>query len=670
MALPSLVFVLLAAPAELSAQATPLTLGSNVSGSLEAADTVTYTVTAGEDYLVRGAVDQISVDVIVRILHPTGRVVSTIDGPAEGPEYFQFETDAEGDWQIQVIPFEEGSGDYTIALDLVEPLATDPRALTDQLMEPYDRDGTPGAVVSVWRDGETLFSKAYGTANLAYGIPWEVGTRTNIGSTSKQFTAFAVMLLAEQGKLSLDDDVRDHIPELPDFGETITIRHLLSHTTGYREFINLIMMTGRRVDHGDWVDRSEIIDIVQNQPALQNAPGEEFNYNNTAFGLAAVIVERVSEQDFHEFMEENVFGPLGMAHTLVRPSPEHIVEDASMGYRPGPGGIFLETGDIGGATGAGGIYSTVGDLQKWIENYANPEVGSPAIVETMMTPNVLTNGDTTGYGLGLFVDEQRGLRRVHHGGADMAHRSMLAYYPEINAGITTQSNHAAFDSNVAFRLAEAFFGDAMEPEEGEAAGEAEGAAVEEPFDPETYDPEAFDEFAGRYALEEAPAFILRFYREDDTLFGQGTGQPAFELVPTSDSTFALNGVDASVTFHRGEDGAVNSLTLHQNGDHPANRLEGETEEWEPGVEELEAFTGRYFSEEIETFYTIRLEEDHLVVDQRRMDEAEMTPGQEDEFSGGGLQFAFERDRNGQVIAFYLSNGRSRNVRFEKIGRLR
>jgi len=493
----------LAFASSLSAQAIPLSIGSPVSGSLQAGDTVAYTVAAGDDHLVRGAVDQLTVDVIVRILNPAGRVVSTIDGPAEGPEHFQFETDAEGDWQIQVIPFEEGSGEYSIALDLLEPVATDPRELADQLLSTYDRDDSPGAVVSVFRNGETIFSKAYGMANLSYGIPWDVDTRTNIGSTSKQFTAFAIMLLAERGELALDDDVRKHIPELPDLGETITVRHILSHTSGYREFLNLLL-------HGDFIDRSEVIDIVQRQPALQNSPGSEFNYNNTAFALAAAIVERISEQDFHEFMEENVFGPLGMTRTMVRPSPEHIVEEKSEGYTPGPGGIFLEIGDLGGAVGAGGIYSTVGDLQTWIENYANPVVGSPEIVREMTTRNILTSGDTTNYGLGLFIDQHRGLQRIHHGGADVAHRSQLAYYPEINAGITTQSNHAAFDGSIAFRLAEAFFRADMEPEE-------EAPAEGEPFDAEAYDPESFDEMSDRYALEEAPAFILRFFREGETL---------------------------------------------------------------------------------------------------------------------------------------------------------
>jgi CubicO group peptidase (beta-lactamase class C family) len=646
----------------LGAQEIPISAGRSLSGSLAPGDTVVYNVTAGDDYLVRGAVDQLSVDVVVRILSPTGRVVSTIDGPAEGPERFQFETDAEGAWKIQVIPFEEGTGEYSIALEMLEPVATDPEELADQLLSAYDREDSPGAVVSVFRDGRTLFSKAYGMANLSYGLPFEVDTRSNIGSTSKQFTAFAVMLLAEQGELSLDDDVRDHIPELPDLGETVTIRHILSHRSGYREFLNLLLMEGRRLDHGDFIDRSEVIDIVQRQPALQNSPGSEFNYNNTAFALAAVIVERISGQDFHEFMEENVFAPLGMNRTMVRPSPEHIVEGKAEGYTPGPGGTYLEIGDLGGAVGAGGIYSTVGDLQKWIENYADPTVGSPEIVQEMMTRNLLTNGDTTGYGLGLFIDEHRGLRRVHHGGADVAHRSQLAYYPEINAGITTQSNHAAFDGSIAFRLAEAFFAADMEPEE-----EEEPAAGGETFDPESYDPEDFDELAGRYALEEAPAFIITFSREGDTLFTQATGQQRFEIVPTSDSTFTLLAVEASVTFHRNEEGEVGSLTLHQNGEHPATRLAGDVEAWEPGPEDLAAFTGRYFGEELETFYTVSLDEDHLVLKQRRREDADLTPGEEeDEFSGGGLQVSFERDRNGQVIALYLANTRTRGVRFERI----
>lgn len=644
-----------------AAQSTELREGRTLRGTLAEGDTARYTVELGDDYFVFGEVNQISVDVIVRLLGPDGNLRGRSNGPALGAERFSRRTTAAGVYTIEVIPSGTDTGDYEITLHRAEPLETNPKKLTDQLMSRYDGDDSPGAAVQVWRDGQPLYSKAYGMANLAYDIPFETDTRTNIGSTSKQFTAFAVLLQAERGLLSLDDDIRKHIPELPEFEETITVRHLITHTSGLREFLNLLVMSGRRLDHGDWIDRSEIIDIVQRQPVLQNAPGAEWNYNNTAFGLAAAIVERTSGQDFHIFLQQNVFGPLGMTRTMVRPSPKHVVPDMSEGYTPGGDG-FLQIGDLGGAIGAGGIYSTVEDLQTWVQNYATPQVGSAEIFGEMMTSYVLTDGEETGYGYGLFIDEQRGLRRVHHGGADVAHRSQLVYYPEINAGITTQSNHAGFDSNVAFQLAAAFFADAMESEDDESGESEEGE-----FDPKAYDPEDFDDYVGRYALDAVSTFILTFTREDDTFYTQATGQQQIEIMPTSDSTFTLTVVEASVIFHRNEEGEVDGLTLNQNGQNHATRLDDdEAAAWEPTVENLADFQGQYFSEELETFYTLTLEDEALVVHHRRLDDANLTAGEEDTFSGGGLTYSFERDRNGNVIGFYVANGRTRDVRFGRV----
>ena len=647
-------------------QTTELRPGSTVTAALSPGQTVRYTIDAEESEFFLGEVDQVSVDVDIRILDPDGEQVGRFGGLGRGPERFSARTESAGTHTVELSVAgddEDAAGGYEITLLRHEPVATDPKALADQMMARFDGPESPGAAVRVWRDGETIYSKTYGTANLTYGIPFEPDTRTNIGSTSKQFTAFAVMLQAERGLLSLDDDIRTHIPELPEFDGTIQVRHLVTHTTGLREFLNLLRMTGRRLDRGDWIDRSELIDIVQRQPALQNAPGAEWNYNNTAFGLAATIVERTSGQDFHVFMEDNVFGPLGMTGSMVRPSPRHMVPNMSEGYTP-TGDGYRQIGDLGGAVGAGAVYSTIGDLQTWVENYADPRVGTRASIDEMMTSFVLTDGEETGYGYGLFIDEQGGLKRVHHGGADVAHRSMLVYYPEINAGITTQSNHAQFDSDTAFELAEAFFKDAMELEE--EGDEGEGG---EEFDPDDYDAEAFEEYAGRYALDAAPNMILTFTRDDETLYAQLTGQPRLEIVPTSDSTFRLLAVEASLTFLRGDGGDVEGVTLHQGGaDQHATRLEGETaEEWVPTADDLADFAGRFFSEEIETFYTFTVEDGELVMQQRRLDMATLTPGQRDNFAGGGLSFAFERDRNGQVIGFYLSNGRTRDVRFGRVG---
>ncbi len=684
-ALALLTLLTLAPCAALPAQDVPLATGDSHAGSLEPHDAGhRYTLSVGAEHHVRGSVDQVSVDVALRILGPDEEVVAGFDGPPRGAEPFRFETEAAGDYVVEVTPFEDESGDYVITLDRNEPIAADPAGRADQLLSTYDNEHTPGAVVSVWKDGETVFARAYGMANLTYGIPYGVDTPTNIGSSSKQFTAFAVMLLVERGELSLDDDVRTHISELPDLGETVTVRHLLTHTTGYREFLNLLSMTGRRMDRGDSIDRRELIEIVRRQPALQNAPGSEWNYNNTAFGLAAVIVERLSGRDFPEFMRDEVFEPLGMTRSVVRASPLHMLPGRAVGYMPGAGGTWLEINDLAGAMGAGGIYTTVTDLQRWAQELGHPTLLSPGSVEQMTTAFVLTDGESSGYGLGLFVDEHRGLRRVHHGGADMAFRSHFILFPGIDAGLTVQSNHALFDGGIPARLVDAFFGEHMQPEAEDTDDESREAvaAVDPDFDPASYAVESFDDLAGRYALDKMPGFVLTFTREDGSLYTQGTGQPRIEIVPTSELTFELVGVEAALTFHRGEGGTVGTLTLHQGGDHPGTRLE-ETDE----PADLRDYTGRFFSEELETFYTVTLRselpleendeadedappaQDALVLQQRRLDDMALTAGGADDtfHSATGFALTFERDRNGQVVAFYLSNGRTRDVRFARLG---
>jgi CubicO group peptidase (beta-lactamase class C family) len=660
----------LALPLAASAQEGPtrLTVGRAHTTDIvaEQADTFTLQVDAGS--FVTGVVTQETADVSVAIRTPAGSGAGRVDARERGLERFFFDADSAGTYQLVVEPVDEATGRYSIEVQRVEPIADDPAARVDQLMAHVDRDDVPGGVVGVVRNGELIFSKAYGMADLTHGAPFRVGTPTNIGSTSKQFTGFALTLLDARGELSLEDDVRKHIPELPDFGPVITIRHLLSHTTGYREFVNLLVMGGLRIEEGDHVDPAEIITVVQRQPELQNEPGAEFNYNNTAFGLATVVVERVTGQPFPTWMEENVFGPLGMHDSRVRSHPGEVIPGRARGYVQNKKEGWREVRDLGASMGAGGIYTSVEDLARWIANFETGTVGGPDLFERITTRNILTNGDTTSYGFGLFIDEYRGLTRVHHGGNDVAHRSMLRYFPALDAGVVVQSNNATFNNTrIADQVVDLFFGDSMEDA---SAAEDPVAEVTEatPFDPDAFEPEAFDAFAGRYALDEAPTMILRFWREDNRLLTEVPGQEPIELAPTSDSTFALQNVDAQVTFRRGEDGDV-SLTLHQNGDHPAQRLEGTA--WDPSPAELEAYTGRFYSTELDTFYEVALEEDGLVLSQRRFaDDVELRPGQrEDAFTGGFpvTDVEFERDDDGNVAGLRAGNGRARGVWFERVG---
>jgi CubicO group peptidase (beta-lactamase class C family) len=530
----------------------------------------------------------------------------------------------------------------------------------DRIMADYSGTETPGAVVAVVRDGHIVFERAYGMANLTHGIPLALDTRTNIGSTSKQFTAFAIALLADRGQLTLDDDVRAHVPELPDLGEVVRLRHLVSHTSGYREFLNALAIGGWRFSPLDHIDRDEVLTVVQRQPALQNSPGAEYNYNNTGYALLALVVERVTGEPFRDWMGANVFEPLGMHSTVIRGDPQRIVPSSAQGYGlVGDDGAdgFREIFDIPAAMGAGGIYTTVGDLALWMRNLRTAELGGPAVMERMTTRNVLTTGDTTSYAMGLIVSTARGLRMIQHGGADAAHRSTFIYYPDLDGGLIVQSNHAGFDGTIPGRIAEVFFGEQMEPREDAAA------VADMTFDPELFDTKSFDAYAGRYELEVQPGFVLTFWRDEDRLMTQATGQRAFELTPTSDSTFALAVVGASVTFHRDEDGRVTSLTLHQNGDHIALRL--------PDVEaealDLSPYVGRFYSAEFETFYDVVIDDDHLVVRHRRLPPMTLDHASDDAFTGSFplARVEFDRDAGGRVTGLRASNGRARDILFRR-----
>ncbi|MFO7977446.1 MAG: serine hydrolase domain-containing protein [Bacteroidales bacterium] len=636
---------------------TAITIGDSVHNTLSTGSVHSYILELEPDQFVVGYVDQQTVDVVVSIVNPEGQITATFDGPAQGRESFQFETTTGGVYHIEVTPFEEEEGDYAILVSVAQPVATDPEGRIDQLMTLFTGNDVPGAAAMFIRDGEIQLLKFYGMSNLTYGIPMNENTLHNIGSTSKQFLTFALLLLQEEGELSLDDDVREYIPELPEFKHTVTLRHLVNHTSGYREYLNLLAMTGRNTSADLTIEK--VIGIVQRQPELQNLPGAEFNYNNTGYALMTEVINRVTSTPFPEWMKQHVFEPLEMHHTVVRTSPYQIVENRAAGYSPASEG-FREVTDLGGAAGAGGIHSTMGDLAKWVRNLTDPTLGTPAMIEEMSTSFELNDGSSSGYGLGLFTGEYKGVPYYHHGGADVAHRSMVMVFPGLNAAVVTQSNHSSFPAVIPNQVADLFLEEHLATDEKAEKEDTVATAEETSFE---YDAEQFDPLTGRYELEVMPGFVLTFDREEERIFAQATNQPQVNLTATSDSTFSLNGVDASVTFHINEDATADSLTLHQNGNHIARKIKFTLE-----PDQMKDYTGRYFSEEIQTHYTVVLEEDSLYLRHYQMeDDLQMNATTEDTFSSAFpiTSMHFVRGENGEITGFKASSGRTRGVLFEK-----
>lgn len=642
-----------------------LALGEVVEGSLEleAPDTFNFDFTAST--FIYGVCEQLSVDVQVSLLDSAGSSLGQFDGPAEGPESFYFEVDEAGPYRLVVAPFEDKTGDYSLELKVVEPVGNTPEKRADQLFYPYDGEDVPGGVVGIIEGGKVVFSRAYGMANLTHALPYKVTTPTNIGSVSKQFTAFAILLLEQQGKLSLDDDVRKHIPELPDLGQVVTLKNMLNHTNGFREVYNLMPMTGWKGE--DMLRRQEIIELLKRQEELQAAPGEEYNYNNSAFILLAEIVERISGMSFPEFMQENVFGPLGMNSSRVRAHPGVIIPEASQGYTRDSTG-YREAGDLYAAYGAGGIYTTVEDFSKWLGNFKDPVVGGPELVERLVTVDTLNNGDTMSYALGIGVGEFRGLKNYSHGGADIAHRAFLVYFPEIDGGVVAMSNNANFASNnIAFHMAEVYFGDQMEPEAGAETEEGAADADESESaadDPITVPEELLQDYAGKYLLT-GMGLEIEFKLVDGELKANIEGQPEATMIPLSQSEFRYEDSDASIEFIRKEEAEVTGAVHSQGGQQ--FQLE-RVAPYKATLEDLQELTGKYFSPELETFYTLEMQDTTLMLLIRNTDEIELSAIAKDKYKGNIYfigELVFQRDEQGQLTGFSASNGRTKGIRFEK-----
>jgi CubicO group peptidase (beta-lactamase class C family) len=635
-----------------------LSLGEVVEGMLELETPDTFYFDFGADTYIHGVCNQLTVDVVVSLLDSAGIVLRKINGPKEGPENFYLEIDKAGRYMLEIAPFEKKTGAYTLELKIVEPVATDPAKRADQLMYAYSGDDMPGGVIGVIRDGELIFSKAYGMANLTHGIPYTVGTPSNIGSVSKQFTAMAILLLEQEGKLSLDDDVRKYIPELPDLGKVVKIKNMLNHTNGFREVFNLMPMTGWKGE--DALRREEVIHILQRQEELQAAPGEEFNYNNSAFIMLAEIVERISGQSFPEYMEAYVFAPLGMNATMVRTDPATIVPGASQGYTRDSTG-FKESGDLYSAYGAGGIYSTPGDFSKWMNNFKDPVVGSKEVISRLVSVDTLNNGDTMTYALGIGVGEFRGLMSYSHGGADIAHRAYARYFPEINAGVVAMSNNAGFPSGrIATKLAEVFFADVLEIEEEE---NEEGEKKEEST--EVRLPESLlQAYAGKYIIA-GVGMVIEYNVVDGKLLSIIEGQPDVSLTPLSQSEFKYIGIEATVMFNTDGQGKTTGAVHSQGGQ--KYRLEA-LPPYEPSLEDLLACEGKYFSKELDVFYRLELHDSTLVLLIRNTPEVKLSVLKKGVYKSDVFfigELAFMKDNAGGVSGFTASNGRTKGILFER-----
>ncbi len=349
------------------------------------------------------------------------------------------------DERVGVKQFFEGlEFQYRLIKALSSSSAPTGNARVDEIFSRFTTSPSPGCALAIAQNGTIAYERGYGRASLELDVPITPQTVFDIGSTSKQFTALSVLLLERDGTLSLDDDIRKYLPEVPDYGKRITIRHLLTHTSGLRDYTDLLGFDGH--DTADSTDDRDALDLIARQRGVNFSPGEEWRYSNTGFFLASVIVRRASGQSLASFARDRIFVPLGMTSTQYLDDTTRVVPRRATAYSPAgtndakSGGGFRVNMSDWNQTGDGAVQTTVEDLVRWDENFYAPKVGDAPMIAAMQTVGRLNDGKAHDYGLGLTIGTYGGLRRVSHGGSWAGYRAELMRFPERHASIITLCN--------------------------------------------------------------------------------------------------------------------------------------------------------------------------------------------------------------------------------------
>ena len=520
-------------------------------------------------------------------------------------------------------------------------------AQVDALFSAWAGEATPGCAVAVSRDGVLDFARGYGMASLEYGVPITPESIFHVASISKQFTAFAMGLLEQEGKLSRDDDIRKYLPELPEYGRKVTLAGLVHHTSGLREQFHLLNLAGWRGD--DLMTEDDVLWVVARQRGLDFEPGTEWSYNNTGYTLLSVIIKRVAGKSLRAFAEERIFRPLGMRDTHFHDDHSEVVPRRASAYSPREGGGWSISVPVFDYYGSTSLFTTVGDLVKWEENLLHPRVGGQALVDWLRTSATLKSGEATGYGAGLTLGTYQGQRTFGHNGADAGYRSSVTVFPEARLTVVALCNAStAVPAELVRKVADVYLGTPP------PAAKAPAMRVPEA---------ALKELAGVYWSSVSDQ-VLRLEVKDGALRGIGSSTPLVPVEPglfrvgesTEEWRFAAQAPKAPRQLHiRGTSGALPARVF--------TRVDAKL----PSASAMEALAGRYYCDEVDMTFTVRVEDGKPRVRWQRQKSTVLEPVGGDRFVSDALgTVTFTRAKSGQVDGLTLSTLRARRLRAERL----
>jgi CubicO group peptidase (beta-lactamase class C family) len=515
----------------------------------------------------------------------------------------------------------------------------DTAGMIEKIFERF-KPANPGCQLAISRNGAIIFSKAWGMADLEHEAPLTRESVIEAGSISKQFTAAAILLLEQQGKLSLDDDVRKHLPEMPDYGSPVTLRHMMQHTSGLKDWGSVAAISGWPRSTKTY-NNNDALYIASKQKTLNNKPGDEFIYSNSNYNLFAVIVQRLSGMSLAEFTRKNIFEPAGMKHTQWRDDYKRIVRGRAIAYAKAGNNYRTEMPNEY-VYGNGGLLTTAEDLLTWNNYFLSGKLGNPSLLSRQLALTRLNNGGNNAYAAGLFIDSVRGWKTINHNGATAGYRANLEYFPDLGLSIALLCNTSEVDQGA------------------NPASEVRNLLVKDirSLDlvaPLTYTVpvKSMNSYPGWYYSAQRGLSVKLWVRDGQLVSNRGgnlvpIGENLFRLgpnrvkiVPASPRQLLLiSPVDTTVLA------AVDSADISEKF--------------------MKGYLGKYYSEETESSLEVKFKNGRLILLRDPYSEISFSPTYKDGFESGIGSIHFTRTKPGELNGFLVSIGRARNVAFKKV----
>ena len=654
-----------------------LSLKDKLRKKLVPGDTHEYEVSLQNGQFFFATIRAFEFDMIAEVYNPDGDKLEEFDDNGISGEFIRIYAEQTGKYKILISPYEreKESGTYTLEVKQLQTAATTKKGRVEELFGYWtssDNEKLPGIAIALVKDGECIYQKEYGMANLEHDVPLSSKSVFDLASLAKQFTGMAIAMLIHQGKLSLEDDIRKYVPEVPNFGKKISIADLLYHRSGLRGIGGLLSIGnfGSNKTYGEQVTADVVLDAVKYQQDLNFPVGEEYSYSNTGYVMLAIAVERITKMSFRDWTQKHIFKPLGMTQSFANDNPDEIIRNRATAYYSTADGFQYRQENGMALIGSSAVYSTTDDLIKWVNNFDNPKIGGGEIFKMMEKGGTLKNGEAINYGFGLNLIDYKGLRMIEHSGySHPGFQTLIARFPEQKFSMIILTNWG--DVNpidiVGKYILGIYLGEYIDPEKSTPKEEVPDPGPKSIQIP----PQLLDDYSG--AFEFNSNSIVRFQREGEQLMAEFEGLGKHVLKALSRAEFYFEALDFTITFNKNDAGPTKEAVVRRGEEiiSVMPRVKEKKDSTPEMPDHMASYSGYYFSPELRVIYQILQKEEELFVSNPKSGDNLLQKDEEkkDTFHGANGFFSsltFLRNKEQEIVGFKVSQGeRTRNLRFEK-----